>query len=308
MLVKVTCGMNQNENSKNRKTVPHLLQSFILTGLLIFIFVGIGRTQPPPPNAVSIVTTVDGIDDVGRYTSLVLNSNGFPVISYKNDTNDDLMLATCHNEYCTVQTTTLVDSDGNNGINSLIVLNSSGFPVIRYRAIPGGILPDLMLASCNNPTCTNPTITTVDDLAGLGSSLVLNDTGIPIISCWDFDYEDLRLAICNIPTCPNPTVTEVDVDLVEGSGSTSLALNSSGFAVIRRWVKPQGWGLCCARTIVLANWESSPAITRLKSIKTNVPRTVTPGLWLSVYLDVQEIDSGGSDRVGKIGGAFAKFW
>ncbi|MCZ7673755.1 MAG: hypothetical protein M5U34_44895 [Chloroflexi bacterium] len=55
----------------------------------------------PPPAAASILTTVDSAGNVGWHTSLALNGNGYPVISYRDWANDDLKVAVCHDVTCT---------------------------------------------------------------------------------------------------------------------------------------------------------------------------------------------------------------
>jgi Tol biopolymer transport system component len=60
------------------------------------------------------VTTVDSSGNVGIWSSLALNSSGFPVISYNDQTNGDLKLAACGNATCTSgNTITVVDAPGN---------------------------------------------------------------------------------------------------------------------------------------------------------------------------------------------------
>jgi hypothetical protein len=45
-------------------------------------------------------TTVDSVDNVGQYTSVTVGADGLPVISYFDDTNDDLKVAHCSNRFC----------------------------------------------------------------------------------------------------------------------------------------------------------------------------------------------------------------
>ncbi len=55
------------------------------------------------------ITTVDSDGNVGRYNSLQLY-NGLPVISYYDDSNDDLKLVRCLDPTCTIKDITTVDS------------------------------------------------------------------------------------------------------------------------------------------------------------------------------------------------------
>ncbi|MBN1813946.1 MAG: hypothetical protein JXA14_19070, partial [Anaerolineae bacterium] len=65
---------------------------------------------PPPPSAASIVTTVDGTGTVGPYTSLALNSSGFPVISCYDEINRELKVAVCDDANCSNPALTRIDS------------------------------------------------------------------------------------------------------------------------------------------------------------------------------------------------------
>jgi LPXTG-site transpeptidase (sortase) family protein len=198
--------------------------------LLVFAFSNLGVS---PAFAATILTTVDSLGDVGRSTSLVLNSSGFPVISYYDATNDDLKVAVCGNATCTANNIiTTVDSSGDMGRHTSLVLNSSGFPVIAYHDTTNR---DLKVAVCGNATCTtNNIITTVDPSGevGLQPSMVLNSSGFPVIS-YDGN-SDLKLAVCGNATCTTNNIITT-VDPIGNLGliiSSSLSLNSSGFPVI----------------------------------------------------------------------------
>lgn len=180
----------------------------------------------------NVLTTVDSAGTVGEWTSLVLNSSGFPVISYYDRTNGDLMLVVCLNTSCTTSTQTPVDTAGDVGRSTSLALNGSGFPVISYFDVTNG---DMKVVVCGNVTCSSGnTFATVDSAGNTGwdTSLELNSSGFPVISYYDASDGDLEIAICGNATCTSGnTLTTID-----SAGSvgwdTSLELNGSGFPVI----------------------------------------------------------------------------
>ena len=87
----------------------------------------------------STITTVDDpANDVGRYTSIAIGTDGFPVISYYDDTAGALKVAKCVNAACTgTSTITTVDDPANDvGCYSSIAIGTDGFPVISYYDAP----------------------------------------------------------------------------------------------------------------------------------------------------------------------------
>jgi len=79
------------------------------------------------------LTTVDTTGDTGSFTSIAIGVNGFPVISYRDNTNSDLRVAACSTATCSTSTLTTVDATGDTGWYTSIAIGVNGFPVISYR-------------------------------------------------------------------------------------------------------------------------------------------------------------------------------
>ncbi|MGF1505933.1 MAG: hypothetical protein ACFB51_12505 [Anaerolineae bacterium] len=94
-------------------------------------------------------------------------------------------------------------------------------------------LDELQVATCSDPACTTPTVTTVDSNGdvGLYTSVAVTPYGTPAISYYDRTGENLKLAVCGTPTCSQRSLYVVD-----GSGDvgrdTSLTLDATGAPVI----------------------------------------------------------------------------
>ncbi len=159
---------------------------------------------PVPPR----VTTVDNpANSVGRYTSLAIGADGWPVISYYDDTAQSLQVAKCNDAACAGgdQTITAVDDSFDVvGWDTSLAIGADGLPVISYTDFS---LFLLKVAKCNDAACAggDETITTVDDPAnsvGLYSSLAVGADGLPVISYHDDTFKSLKVAAkCNDAAC-----------------------------------------------------------------------------------------------------------
>jgi hypothetical protein len=105
--------------------------------------------------ASATVNTVDSsAGNVGRYTSITIGTDGFPIISYLDTEDGALNVAKCGDISCTPALVTMktVDSGAFVGQYSSISIGTDGLPVISYYDIDNG---DLKVAKCANPFCLN---------------------------------------------------------------------------------------------------------------------------------------------------------
>ena len=150
------------------------------------------------PIVPSMPLAIDSTGNVGWDTSIAIGVNGNPVISYYDNSNADLKVATCNNPTCTTSTNTTIDSAGDVGFHTSIAIGTNGNPIISH--LDAGNL-DLKIAACNNPTCealggapaaTNTTIDS-DGVVGWWPSMTIGTNGNPIISYGDLENYDLKV-------------------------------------------------------------------------------------------------------------------
>ncbi|WKZ81704.1 MAG: cell wall-binding repeat-containing protein [Acidimicrobiia bacterium] len=182
------------------------------------------------------IVTVDNTANLGYYTSLALDSSGYPVIAYYDATNTSLKLAHCNDPNCSSggESIVTVDNTANLGWYTSLVLDSSGNPVIAYHDVTSA---SLKLAHCDDANCSGggESIVTVDNTADVGytPSLVLDAAGNPVISYYDSSNSSLKLAHCNDANCSSGGDSLVTVDNDAELGRyTSLVLDSTGYPVI----------------------------------------------------------------------------
>jgi hypothetical protein len=161
----------------------------------------------------------DSLISIGWYSSLTLDSNDNPHISYYHKTNGDLKYANWNGSGWNVQT---VDSEGDVGLDTSLALDSNGNPHISYRGDTG-----LKYAVWNGSGWSIQIIDTIGNpraAVGKYSSLVLDSKDNPHISYIDnYRINLLKYAFLNGSSWEIHVLSEP----VHGGYSTSMALDAN---------------------------------------------------------------------------------
>jgi len=191
------------------------------------------RCTNPDCSGIQTPQSPDTVGNVGFDTSIVLDADDNPVISYYTFSGGDLKVLRCTNADCSgIQTPQSPDTVGDVGQYTSIVLDTAGNPVISYYDFTGN---NLKVLHCTNPNCsgtqTPQSPDTVGDV-GLFGSIVLDVNGNPVISYYDATGDDLKVLHCTNPNCSG-TQTSQSPDTVGIVGrDTSIALDTAGNPVI----------------------------------------------------------------------------
>lgn len=158
--------------------------------------------------AVTITTVDDPSNIVGLYSSIAVGSDGFPVISYYDQTALSLKVAKCNDASCfggDEKITTIDDPADSVGGYTSIAIGTDGYPIVSYL---DSTLFALRVAKCNDASCSSSrTITNVDDPAnsvGIYTSLAIGADGYPVISYYDLSASALKVIHCRTASCFAP--------------------------------------------------------------------------------------------------------
>jgi hypothetical protein len=186
------------------------------------------------------VSTIDAsANDVGQYSSIAIGADGLAVISYYDNTTDDLRALKCGNADCSAgNTLTLVDGTGNVGLASAIAVGLDGNPVIAYGNHVGPTAFDgaFKAAKCANPACSGAATITTFHGPGVGvgvsaaplssMSIAIPADGLPVIAYQAFNVSndtDTRLAKCSNAACTGSATLRI----IQGIPGESVGAHAS---------------------------------------------------------------------------------
>ena len=175
-----------------------------------------------------LTTTVDSENSVGKFNALAIGADGLPIVSYWDNSQNDLKVAKCLVLSCSSAVRTIVDSDG--GSDTDITIGTDGLPVISHYDVASR---DLKVAKCEDDGCTSAILTTLDSEGDVGwfTSLAIGADGLPIISYYDASNQDLKVAKCQTISCTSAITTTLD-----SAGNvgwfTSLAIGTDDLPII----------------------------------------------------------------------------
>lgn len=211
-----------------RRIHTRLHVAFIYLSLLFTL----GFTLPLFAIGNSIVAVdVDGA--TGQYTSIALDSQGYPTISYYDATEQKLKVAHCFTRTCSLFNSIVTpDAATNIGKYTAIALDSTGKPVVSYYDEANSALKVL---HCGNNTCsTGNTIAVPDNTGtvGLYTSVTVDANNFPVVSYYDASNGKLKILHCGNAACTaGNTLATPDMTSSNG-GQSAIRLNNAGNPVV----------------------------------------------------------------------------
>jgi len=188
------------------------------------------RPALPGPGAAA---TADSAGIVGEYTSITIGADGLGLISYYDNTNDDLKILHCGNAACSSgNTATTVDSAFFVGTDTSITIGADGLGLISYYDSTNG---DLKVLHCGNVACNSGnTATTVDSAGFVGdyTAITIGADGLGLISYSDAGNVNLKVLHCGNAACNSGNISTTVDSAGDVGRYTSITIGADGLGLI----------------------------------------------------------------------------
>ncbi|WP_328522686.1 hypothetical protein [Kribbella sp. NBC_00359] len=176
------------------------------------------------------VATVDANGSTVAPPSITTGADGLGLVSY-SDATGHLKVMACGDPDCGSGTNSVVDASGE-GVSITTGLDGLGL-LVYSRQPTAGVAYQLVVAHCDNASCTSVTPTVVD--TGIQnraqSSIAIGVDGNGIVAYYDPSRQNLKAAHCADATCSSAVATNLDE--FGGVGfRPSLATGSDGLPFI----------------------------------------------------------------------------
>lgn len=185
-------------------------------------------TQPDPIGAAN-----------QQFTSLALDSSGYPVVSYYNSSTQRMRVVHCNDAYCVGLNESIEEPAGGlydvgaTGRPTSLMLAADGSPTVVYGRYNGGA-GGVVVVNCNDANCDggDETVELVDSSNGMYISARLDSSGNPVIAYTQESNLDLAVMHCNDASCAG---SDESINTPDTSGNVgqhvSLRLDASGYPV-----------------------------------------------------------------------------
>jgi len=187
------------------------------------------------PSEATVSTVDNSANDVGERPAIAIGADGLPVISYFDNTADDLYVAKCNDHQCAGgdETLTVVAPDNEGAFNDIVV-SEAGLPIVAFQDVANDTME---IVRCTAADCSTFSIeATFGPNADIGEfvSMALGSDGRAVIAVYDAGDGNLLVARCLATDCDNG----VSFETVDGTGAenvggeTSVTIGADGFPVV----------------------------------------------------------------------------
>jgi hypothetical protein len=174
-----------------------------------------------------------GDGDTGIQPSMVIGTDGLPIIAYYDRGRGALKIAHCQNSACSDATIAILDrtttrSSGGVGLDPVIRVGPDGLPIVAFR---DDDQKALKLARCSDPVCTRAVVSVLIEEFGRdpghSTDMVLAPGGVPVLVHADWSDNGIWLAACSDAACSAVARKRLDVPADGTSADPSVTLDGN---------------------------------------------------------------------------------